>query len=131
MQELVAVDGRALLTSYMHDLLPVLLLDQREEQLREVATLLGKCLLTLCTPHPCLVQTLFMNIDTCLHTTFYLYISCLFHHHDSVYGECILGWKNCFNGNAFVSMQHVNHLGLPCRMAGSTAGAAHGVSQAS
>lgn len=46
-QELVAVDERgarderALLTSYMHDLLAVLLLDQREEQLQEVATLLG------------------------------------------------------------------------------------------
>ena len=61
-QELVAVDERgareqrALVTSYMHHLLPVLLLDQREEQLHEVATCLGtsfalQCLLshhTLC-----------------------------------------------------------------------------------
>ena len=49
MQELVAVDkagaqdGRALLGSYMNDLLPVLLLDQREEQLQEVADLAGDC----------------------------------------------------------------------------------------
>ncbi|KAL3152002.1 hypothetical protein ABBQ32_001122 [Trebouxia sp. C0010 RCD-2024] len=56
-QELVAVDERggreqrALITSYMHHLLPVLLLDQREEQLQEVATCLGtdvKVLLQKC-----------------------------------------------------------------------------------
>ena len=47
MQELVAVDERgareqrALITSYMQHLLPVLLLDQREEQLQDVAACLG------------------------------------------------------------------------------------------
>lgn len=39
-------EQRALITSYMHHLLPVLLLDQREEQLQEVATCLG---VSLCT----------------------------------------------------------------------------------
>ena len=53
-QELVAVDDqgsreqRALVTSYMHHLLPVLLLDQREEQLQEVATCLGTSLASAC-----------------------------------------------------------------------------------
>lgn len=54
MQELVAIDERgsrekrALVTSYMHYLLPVLLLDQREEQLQEVATCLGTILAWQC-----------------------------------------------------------------------------------
>lgn len=41
MDERGAREQRALITSYMHHLLPVLLLDQREEQLQEVATCLG------------------------------------------------------------------------------------------
>ena len=54
MQELVAIDERgsrekrAFVTSYMHYLLPVLLLDQREEQLQEVATCLGTILAWQC-----------------------------------------------------------------------------------
>lgn len=57
MQELVAIDERgtrekrALVTSYMHYLLPVLLLDQREEQLQEVATCLGTILAWQCDQH--------------------------------------------------------------------------------
>ena len=53
-QELVAVDERgsreqrALVTSYMHHLLPMLLLDQQEEQLQEVATCLGTNLALQC-----------------------------------------------------------------------------------
>ena len=55
LQELVAVDERgsreqrALIASYMHHLLPVLLLDQREEQLQQVATCLGTRLAWQCS----------------------------------------------------------------------------------
>lgn len=51
MQGLVAVDERgareerALVTSYLRDWVVVLLLDQREEQLQEVASLVGMLLL--------------------------------------------------------------------------------------
>ncbi len=75
-QSLVAVDergvreGRALIAAYLRDLVPVLLLHQSQDQLQEVASLIGITLLGShdCQPsvgiHQCSVNE---QLSSCMH----------------------------------------------------------------